>query len=229
MEKYSTVVRTMPVKYGRGAFHIDTTHAVHKTGSHLTKQHTTKASWHRAIAGFSFFLAMAGTAQAAHPIAAVGTEGLSVIATGGEVFATYQGSTAAYTDLLHLNGGSTDIFKTVTNPTSVGTQVSLGSFAAGTELVFNIRVTDQNQTFYSGSKSRNADAKEHARVQANWQANTTLVSFEDGWKVNEGAGGFNDMSFSLTGVSVSAVPEPASMALALVGVIAIASLKRKHK
>jgi hypothetical protein len=195
----------------------------------MTKQHTIKADWHRAIAGFSFFLAMAGTAQAAHPIAAVGTEGLSVIATGGEVFATYLGSTASYTDLLYLNGGSTEIFRTVTNPTSVGTQVSLGSFSAGTELVFHINVTNQNQTFFSGPKSRNADDEEHARVQANWQANTTLVSFEDGWKVNEGAGGFNDMSFSLTGVSVSAVPEPASMALALVGAIAIAGLKRKRK
>jgi hypothetical protein len=62
-------------------------------------------------------------------------------------------------------------------------------------------------------------------VQANWEPNTTLVSFED---LFNGPFDFNDLSFSFTN-TVSSVPEPATLALFGLGLLGLASAKRKNK
>lgn len=161
----------------------------------------------------------------AGPVAAPGTEGLSLFANGGEVFVTYQGSTAGFNNVLYLAGQLEPLFNNRSTPD--GTEVSLGSFAAGTELVFRMNVDLGSTNYFTGPGLRNDDGLPHARAQAEWAPGVTLVSFEDLAGLPEGANGYADLSFSLRGVSVSAVPEPNSLLLAMLGMTAAACLRRK--
>lgn len=175
------------------------------------------------IAAAAACLAAAAQAQ---PIAAPGTEGYSVVASGGEVFATYEGTTASFSNDLYLNG--VFIFNNQTTP--VGTTVSLGTFAANTELIFELRV-ENGDRFYSGPSSRNADGGSHARVEADWTTpGTTLVSFED---LNGGPYDYNDLSFSFSNtVSVPtppAVPEPKTWALMAAGLAMAGVIARRRR
>jgi hypothetical protein len=146
-----------------------------------------------------------------HPIA-VGGEGMPVVATGtGDIVAKYLGHSAYYNNDLYLDVFSP--FSIFNNHTSlVGSQVNLGSYPIGTELVFRLHVTNwgndmiysggpagrKSDDFYTGPASRNPDGLPHARVQTNWMPGETLVSFEDLWGLPEYPGGFNDLSFSFT-------------------------------
>jgi len=93
----------------------------------------------------------------------------------------------------------------------VGSSVTLGSFVPGTELMFRLYVNNTGETFFTGPGSRNPDGLPHARVQSDWMDDEALVSFEDLFGTPEGAGGFNDLSFSFT--NTRAVPEPALLSL----------------
>jgi hypothetical protein len=165
-------------------------------------------------------LACSAAMALAQPIAAPGTEGLKVVVgTDGEVVATYLGSTASYNNDLFL--GATALFNNQSTP--VGTTVNLGSFTAGTELVFRLQVNNSGDSFFSGPGTRNADGKPHARAQADYLvAGTTLVSFED---LYDGPFDFNDTSFSFS--NTAAVPEPATLALLLAGGAALALRRRR--
>lgn len=168
--------------------------------------------------------ALFSTAAFAFPIAPPGSEGHPVIATGGDVIATYVGNSAGYSNDLFL--GSTFIFNNHATP--VGTTINLGSFAAGTELVFRLHVNNTGDNFFTGAASRNADNLFHARVQTNYTPGTTLVSFEDLLGTPEGANGYNDLSFTFSNTA-SPVPEPetwAMMGLGL-GLLGLAARRRK--
>src|SRR5262245_30385730 len=120
----------------------------------------------------------------AFPIALPGNEGNPVIVSGpGDIIATYQGNSAAYSNDLYLftddSVADNDIFLFNNHSSSVGATVNLGSFALGTELIFRLHVNNTNSDYFTGPASRNPDGEFHARVQANWDADTTLVSFED--------------------------------------------------
>ncbi|HTF98918.1 MAG TPA: PEP-CTERM sorting domain-containing protein [Cellvibrio sp.] len=160
----------------------------------------------------------------AFPIANPGTEGLAVVASGGEVVAKYEGNSAAYSNDLLLNL----VFIFNNHATTVGDSMSLGNFAAGTELVFQLRVNNTGDNWYTGNASRNADGLFHARVQENWQPGVTLVSFEDLWGNPEGVNGFNDLSFSFTNTQTSSVPEPSAMLLMLLGLAGLVATRRKN-
>ena len=99
----------------------------------------------------------------------------------------------------------------------MGTTADLGSFAVGTELVFQLFVHDTGNSFFTGPASRNPDSHEHARVQADWEPDTALVSFED---LFNGPFEFNDLSFSFTNTTSGStpVPEPDPLLLMLVGI-----------
>jgi len=161
----------------------------------------------------------------AHPIAAIGTEGFTVIASGGEVIAKYEGNSASYSNDLYL--GLDFIFNNQITP--VGNSVSLGTFAAGTELIFRLHVNDTGYDWYTGPASRNADGLFHARVQENWAPNTTLVSFEDLYGTPEGEWGFNDLSFSFTNTKSggTSVPESSPFILMMVGLGLLSLARRK--
>ena len=168
--------------------------------------------------------ALLSTSVMAHPIATPGTEGLAVIASGGEVIAKYEGNSAGYSNDLFF--GLEFIFNNHATP--VGSTFSLGNFAAGTELVFRLHVNNTGDNWYTGAASRNWDGLFHARVQNNWQPGTTLVSFEDLAGDPEGVNGFNDLSFSFTNTQSSSVPETSSLMLLLAGLGLVGFARRKR-
>jgi hypothetical protein len=190
-------------------------------------------------------LALAGQHAMAEnfPIAAAGTEGLHItVAHTGTVVATFQGNSAWNNNTLFLMldaNGKPGADKNLSNDlaifnnkvTPVGTSVRLGTFQAGTELVFRLQTVawqDGRSTleFYSGDASRNPDAVTHARVQTNWRQGTTLVSFEDLYR---GPFNYNDMSFSFTNTVAAPVPEAPPAVLMTLGLGAVAPFLRRRR
>ncbi len=167
------------------------------------------------------------------PIASSGTEGLSVIvASTDDIIATYLGNTASYSNDLYLSldddgnpvedgDYSNDLFIFNNQDSAVGSTVNLGSFDVGVELIFRLLVTNTGNNFFTGDASRNADGYEHARVEDDWEEDTTLVSFED---LYSGPFNYNDLSFSFSNTSTvtpstqsTDIPVPGSLLLLCVG------------
>ena len=120
-------------------------------------------------------LIVANAPAEAFPIALPGSEGLSVIvASDSEVVATYQGNSASFSNDLYLLqdafgnpgddgdlGNHRFLFNNQTSP--VGSQVTVGSFTAGTELIFRLYVNNTQLAYFTGPASRNPDGLPHAR------------------------------------------------------------------
>ncbi len=207
----------------------------------------------RSLIGAGLVAASLNLKVAAFPIAAPGTEGFFVGVSGTDpVIATYQGNSATYSNDLYLaldgagnpgNDGnlSNDLFIFNNHASAVGSQVDLGTFAVGTELIFRLHVNNTGYDYYSGPGSRNPDGLPHARVQNDWEPNTTLVSFEDLFNTPEGINGYNDLSFSFENTASSSqppvvvpggpsVPEASTVlpAVALLGVISLAGRRLRR-
>jgi len=167
----------------------------------------------------------ASTSAYAFPIALPGTEGFSVIAGGGsDIIATYQGNSAAYSNDLYLVNTGQFIFNN--HASAVGSTVNLGSFTAGTELIFKLHVNNTGFDYFTGPATRNPDGHTHARVQSDWQPGETLVSFED---LFNGPFDYNDLSFSFTNTrGTPSVPEASTWAMMLVGFGAIGAVMRRR-
>jgi hypothetical protein len=175
----------------------------------------------------SILMAWVSFSAQAQPIATPGTEGFSVIVnTTGQVLARYEGNSAAFSNDLYL--GSSFIFNN--HATAVGTEVLLGSFAAGTELIFRLHVNNTGFDYFTGPAARNPDNHTHARVQSDWQTDRALVSFED---LFNGPFDYNDLSFSFTNTRgtpvVPSIPEPQTYALMLAGLGCIALAARRRR
>ena len=174
-------------------------------------------------------LAAASMSSYAAPIASTGA-GLSVIVSGtSHVIATYEGTSASYSNNLYL--GNRLLFNNHT--TAVGTFIDLGSYAVGTELIFRLEVVNTANNFFTGAALRNPDNHAHARVQSDYlDAGTTLVSFED---LFNGPYDYNDLSFTFTNTTAAVnlannVPEPGSLALRSLGLVGlVAQGKRKQR
>nr|HPM43188.1 PEP-CTERM sorting domain-containing protein [Candidatus Omnitrophota bacterium] len=107
---------------------------------------------------------------------------------------------------------------------------NLGSFTAGTELVFGIYVTNTGYVYSMGPGSRNPDGLMHATVDfiAPGVAN---VGFEDLY--GGGDMDYNDNIFQFRGSIApdphSNVPEPATMALFGIGGLVMAFVRRNRR
>lgn len=161
-------------------------------------------------------LATAGatTSQAAAVIGAP-----VIVATTGNVTATFQGQTAGYDSILFLDspGGPIDIFHNHLSP--VGSTFDLGTFTAGTELIFGIRVLTTGDTFYSGAASRNPDGIFHNQVDEDLIPGETFVGFEDIF--GGGDKDYDDNNFSFTNTRVGTVPEAGATLPLLAGVVGL--------
>jgi hypothetical protein len=163
----------------------------------------------------------------AFPIADPGTEGfLVIVSTTDDVVATYEGNSAAYSDDLFLQNTSTFVFNN--HASAVGSTVNLGTFAAGTELLFRLHVNNTGYDYFTGPASRNPDQQIHARVEDNFAPNTTLVSFED---LFNGPFDYNDLSFSFSNTNngSTTAPEPATLALLAASISGLAFRRRRKQ
>lgn len=136
----------------------------------------------------------------------------------GNVTLTYTGKDASYTDLLLLLSPSNSFGIIFNNQaTNVGSVFNLGSFAAGTQLIFGLYAVNENKTYYSGNAASNPDHIAHAAINFDVVNHLAYVGFEDLY--NGGDKDYNDFKFSLSNVGSTPahVPEPASWALMAAG------------
>lgn len=185
---------------------------------------------HVAAAGLvAGLMAFTGTASAAPVI------GAQLSWSGGDVTVEVQGSTAGYLSELRLYYSATSYFIAYNAPNGnpVGTTVTLGdalldSFIdVGDELVFGIYVTNTGDVFKMGPGSRNADGLMHAAVDSTARAGWLRVGFED--LLGGGDRDYDDNVFDFRGGLRTTVPEPSSLALIGVALLAAGLARRKAR
>jgi hypothetical protein len=157
------------------------------------------------------------------PATSMAALGDSLIASGGHIIATFEGSDASFDSLLSLNG-SPLIFPN--HATAVGTTYDFGDFVAGTALDFKLTVVDPSNVWHVGPASGNSDSVIHANVIYNYtELGRTFVGFED----HPGGGDldYNDHLFSFT--NVNPVPEPETYAMFMAGLGLMGFIARRRK
>ncbi len=102
--------------------------------------------------------------------------GGQLYATGGDILVEVLPATAGYTSELWLFSPAPARYIALNH--DVGTIVNLGSFPAGTELIFRIYVREEESSFYTGPGSRNPDGLPHAAVESEGPG-LAIVGFED--------------------------------------------------
>jgi hypothetical protein len=157
-----------------------------------------------------------------------------IVNTTGNVTATYLGHTARISNDLYLNSPSNDLGLIFNNhATPVGTTFNLGTFSAGTELLFRLYAYESggadltDREYFTGAASRNPDGIAHAIVDGQYALNTSYVGFEDVF--GGGDLDYDDLKFSFTNTRAETLPEPATLLLLGTGLGAMALTRRLRR
>jgi hypothetical protein len=164
------------------------------------------------------------------PAHALTVSGGSIFTTDlEEIIVSFQGSEAAYTNLL-FEDAPNDVFIFNAKTATSGQTVNLGCFAGGTELLFRLdsysTQGDFINSWFTGPASRNSDGTVHA-ITSFLGNNTWSVSWEDLDFNSPGYDGdFNDLIMTVQG---TVIPEPGTLALVGIGLASFTGLIRRRR
>jgi hypothetical protein len=148
-----------------------------------------------------------------------------VVQNTGDVSVTFGGSSADYVSTLYFN--DTALFTSNSGPGSI----SLGNFAAGTELVFRLEVQNTGETFYTGTGINTA--------VENLGEGSSRVGFED--VAGGGDRDYNDLVFDFTNTAATSTggsqtnggnianPEPSTIILFGSGLLGLGAWRLRKK
>jgi PEP-CTERM putative exosortase interaction domain len=166
--------------------------------------------------------------------------GLSLFATGPDVWVKFFGGDAEYSSsLFYICGVGSSceqlLYKNTNGPRN--NQVKLDhTFAIGEEVLFKLFIGNTNDAWYTGPASNNDDNAVHfATAVINDETNRATYSTVGGFEDLRGSGDhdYNDVMFEFANVSttapVTATPEPATIVLMATGLCAVGLFARKRR
>jgi hypothetical protein len=204
----------------------------------------------RLIGATALALILAAASGPAH--AGPLTSADEIVGTGGDVTATYIGSSAADLDQVGLvTNAGLSMFFTNQGLTAIGATVDLGIFAAGQVIEFAMENLSTGFTFFEGAGSSNPDGDIHMLVTENFAAivgmcdggtcfspqslavvaalpvGTTFVGVEDLAASEDSDFDYNDIVFAVQGGEDPPVlAEPSTVAMLLSGLASVGLLAR---
>lgn len=155
--------------------------------------------------------------------------GRMLVAGTGEVTAIFLGTNAGYFNSLYLEAPDNALGTIFDKNTDVGSTISLGTFAADTELLFRLHVRNTGLDFFTGDAARNPDGLPHTLALTSFDELSglfvTFVGFEDLY--GGGDEDYNDFALLLTNVVDPVLPEPSIIALMGLGLAGIGYTRRR--